>query len=289
MKRVLIVGNSHIGALKCGLNNKRIKQTIDRCEIEFDFAGTTGAIDMTCVDGKILVSEESPRFDDFLLTTNGKRSLSLDHYDHIFMVGLGSPLDPRRFIGDPLQPLSTSIIFAIVKQTVDHTFSPKYVYSSILKWHHQISYWIPNPCEPEKLNLQLRDDPDNVHRTLGRIPLMGKPCFFLSALESPNSREKLLVATIADRIRKATENQCEKMGLAGVILPPECMLRNHFQTKAHYSINAKHFCNQTLHREIDPHMNEAYGAEILEVLMRKLGCETATTKESLGNRGFSGR
>ena len=272
MKRILVAGNSHIGALKSGLGNYLKKQSSVCEEYEWTFAGTTGALDLMVDKGSLTVSPSSIRRQEFLITTGGQDLLDLESFEYIFLVGKFTPLDVRHFFSVNLQPMSVAVVSSIVKQIIGITFLSDSVYSKLVQRSPGKCFWIPNPCEPEKVNSLLLTRfvsvPDVYQRIRGTNH---KSCYlpFLDSISIKEQEIELLLST-AKTIKDVSFSLASEKGLKGIIFPPDSVLKNGFLTLSCYSKDSRHFSSDIVHPEVDPHMNSDYGEIIISTVVSSL-------------------
>lgn len=273
MKKILVAGNSHIGALKSGLGKYLEKQPSFCDHYELMFAGTTGAEDLTVNKGSLTVSPSSARRKEFLMTTDGQERLDLANFSHVFLVGKLTPLDARLFFNVNLQPVSSSIISGVVRQIIGITFSLNSVYSKMVEYSPGKCFWIPNPCEPEKLNSILSSGTRAVHRDFQKIRGTKYQSFYLPFLNSIQDHEVEVLRSLAENIKNISISIASEKGLEGIIFTPDYVLKNSFLTLSDYSVDSRHFVNNTVEPEVDPHMNSAYGEIIISSMNSLLnGC-----------------
>lgn len=270
MKKILIAGNSHIGALKSGLGKYYEKQPSFCDEYELTFAGTTGAQDLMVEKGSLTVSPSSIRRQEFLITTGGQEFLDLAGFSRIFLVGKHTPLSARHFFNIILQPISAAVASSVVRQIIDITFSSNSVYSKIVQYSPGKCFWIPNPCEPEKLNSLLLPRPVTVHRNFQRIGGTNHKSFYLPFLNSIQEQEVEALWSTAKTIKNISISIASEKGLEEIVFPPDYVLKNGFLTLSDYSVNSRHFLNDKVFPEVDPHMNSDYGEIIISSVLSLL-------------------
>lgn len=270
MKKILIAGNSHIGALKSGLIEFLSSNSHCANDHSFVFAGTTGAKDLVLDNRSLTVQASSARYQQFLVTTGGEKTLKLDEYHAIFLVGRHTPLDARHFFIKDFQPFSRAVISCVVRQIINKTFSRQSFYSHIIDEFPGKCFWIPNPCEPEGVNSMFFSAPNSIPRAFKRIRGTTRESLYLPLLDSGNKEDVEMLLSTASVIKEETISCVLSKNMKGVILPPAHTLKNEFVTLSKYSIGSRHFATDKLEPTIDPHMNSAYGAIIVSSIFASL-------------------
>lgn len=276
MKKILITGNSHIGALRSGLGQFFAINPHCANNYNFVFAGTKGAFDLVIENGNLTVSELSERYHEFLVTTEGKKTLKLNQFSLIFLVGGRSPLDIRQYLNKNPQPVSRAVIASIVKTIMSHTFerdpfrAHEHVFGKIVDSYSGKCFWIPNPCEPERLNFQYRDDPKSVFNDFRNVRGTKNAGFYLPLLESNCQQDADTLLSISRIIKEKAIEISLSYGVSGIIFPPGETLKNPFATRNEYSVGSRHFANGNKQPDIDTHMNSSYGCAVWTLIYETL-------------------
>ena len=262
--KLLFVGNSHIGALKQGLELAKDDSRISLKQNLITFCGTVGGNGLISESNLIFVDPKNENYEFHQKTFKsiaGAEEVNFLNFNGIFLVGGSNPLDFRQFFDFDKEPnpFSYSLVYEIVQNIMRATFeknqSCSKVFISMLNSGINC-YWIPNPCEPFLLNARLKSVGSNQEMiTFGESNYYK----FLDDL-SWHNYYKLLYKTIY----KISEKIFKNYGGTGVILPrPDLLTNSLMQTKIIYSRGSRHFANETKQPDWDLHMNANYGNKII--------------------------
>ena len=194
---VLFIGNSHIGSLKYGVKefSKESEYSQKLSGFRFSFCGSAGAVGMNLVGHHVVIDPASCGYHEFMLTTGGESSIDLENFDIICLVGRLTTLDIRCFASLTFSPLSESNIFNITANLVNVNFHANLIYGQIVHQRRTTNcYWMPNPCEPLKVNSLFKDDLSRVPENFRKIRETNSDATFLPFLDYPdeNTADSLL-------------------------------------------------------------------------------------------------
>lgn len=273
MTKILFIGNSHIGSLKYGVNEllKQSEYSQKLSGFSFSFCGSAGAVGMNLVGHHVVVDPESRGYQEFILTTGGESSINLDNFDIICLVGRLTTLDIRCYANSVFSPLSESNIYNIIANLVNANFHADLIYGQIVQICASKCYWLPNPCEPLRINLLFKNDPSLVPVNFRKIRETDRDAIFLPFLESLDEKTAHSLLNLSEEIRHQTRLCVSRLGLSGVLFPDQSLLENGFRTRVEYSIGSRHFAvSDHVESEIDPHMNSHYGEAMLKLFLDPL-------------------
>ena len=94
MKRVCVLGNSHLAAVKLGWNQRAAAHPDLHCD--FFGAPKNGMAEVAFEDGLIVPQNEAVRA-AFAMTSGGRESVQLRDYDCVVAVGLGFSMATSRW------------------------------------------------------------------------------------------------------------------------------------------------------------------------------------------------
>ncbi len=151
MKKILVMGNSHAGAIKSAE-----KQSLDHhSKFVFEYACYAArALDSSFIKGEKFILrnwDEKKTFEEVSLEEDG--SIILGKYDFIVLVGGVSPLAINHYLNhqNVLSPLSNELINSIITYGVIKTIEPLEKLSSILKSNKVIYIGQPLPARGNQI------------------------------------------------------------------------------------------------------------------------------------------
>ena len=285
MKNILVIGSSHVGAIKQSLQHIDLLSNSSENIFNYQFAATVGGQAMVFQDKKIFADRNPVNYNnywnyfkqlgtacpsfatpDFFLKNfrlvAGVDTLSIDQFYSVVLVGSTSPLEIRHYFHEStheLIPFSDSLLKSIVKSVIFDSLNQVSVFSQLLSSSIGVPiFWIPDPCEPVALNHSLKKVSCSVPRW--------KTYKYMQSLDIPCNIPGL--ESLYQRIDDISQVIAKDFDLSHILLPPLSVLSEScFQTKEDYSIGSKHFAEENkLHPDLDPHMNSVYGLKILEKL-----------------------
>lgn len=278
MKRILFVGNSHVGALNQGLKLGLKNSFIDEEKYLFHFAATAGSKGITCDSKYIFINPNIDEFETHLKhfkLVAGAEKINFLEFDVIIAVLGNTPLNIRNFIhfNERPGPISYSLIEEIIKVCLKRELDWchfKYI-SKLLNSSIPI-IWCPKPCEPFELNLRLKSGPtlQREYEVMGKgQKKFEKNLRYYKFLDDPSFYEYF--RKLYKDINLISEKVYKEVGFSRVLLPGEEVLHdNLFQTKSIFSKGSKHFALGVDQQDYDLHMNADYGLEIMLSLIKKL-------------------
>ena len=249
MKKILVFGSSHVGALKVGLNN------IDKKYLEnisFDFAAVPRKN-----FHQIYLNNNKLNFPQEIIEKysgvfgNIQFPIDLDKYDYHILVGAE--------ILSPIEQLITS--------------EKKFTYYS----KNFIENYIDNFFYLESITN--KENKDQIHKLIkllcSKIIIIPTPLEVLSVKNKskfdsiPNTK---LIAKQINLIRSICDNVSEEKNKVSILLPPEKLLENNqLNTKHNYIRGGLKWNGNGHNRKRDVrHMNPEYGKEIMLSIINKL-------------------
>jgi hypothetical protein len=245
MKKILVIGSSHIGAIKKGLDLQLAPGSL-----HFDFIALPGKnyYSLEVLDGKFHAPEKSV---EFICNLFSFRDLPvLDHYDYFLFCAARSRLAFDLYSGSREPPvLSEAIVDAVIRNVNDHLYRQ-----------------VANCSRPSKLvfiGAPLLSDSAHQPGRLPRIPLIR------------TERDDLNVSRLERLIRKCCDKSLRDVEGPSFLLPPPHMLRRHgFCTSDAYirggirvDGRAREKGNDDDYEADMGHGNEDYGVEIAKLLI----------------------
>ena len=269
MKRILFVGNSHVGAINQGLKLGLENSSIDGEKYLFNFAATIGSKGITCDSKYIFINPDIDEYEThrkhFKLVA-GAEKINFLEFDVIIATLGNTPLSIRDYLhcNERPGPISYSLIKEIIKIGLRIDLNiPRFKYTSKLLNSSIPIIWCPKPCEPIELNLRLKSG-SAIDPSFGTQNLE-----YYKYLEDPSCYEYF--KKLYKDINQISEQIAKEIGFCGVLLPGEEVLHdNFFQTKSIFSKGSKHFAEGFDLKDYDIHMNGDYGLEIILSLIKKL-------------------
>lgn len=226
---------------------------------------------MSLIGHHAVIDLASRGYQEFMLTTGGETSIDLDNFDVICLVGRLTTLDIRCFSSSSFCPLSEACVFNITTNLMNANFHANLIYGQIIQQYAKKCYWMPNPCEPYKVNLLFKDNPSCVPENFRKIRETNLDATFLPFLDSPDANSSLSLLNLSKEIQHQTCLYASKLGLSGVIFPEQSLLIEGFRTRCEYSVGSKHFAVPGhVEDDIDPHMNSYYGETMLKLFFNHL-------------------
>jgi hypothetical protein len=265
MKRILIVGNSHVGAIKQGfeLASEGSNRLLQRFACAF--CATIGGRGMIADSQSIYIDphyKDYARYSEHFCRVAGADRVPFMNADAIFLVGGDTPLDIRKYIsaGEDIHPFSDQLVETLATRTMSLGLSRIPIFSVLINSNIP-TYWIPNPCEPYSLNSRIKSHPESSSRTKNMI--------YYSCLNDSCNHE--MHRDLYCQIVRASKQHAGQHGLRGILLPsPELLAPSLFQTKEVYSCGTRHFALDSRVPDVDRHMNAQYGQEIIGLMSQML-------------------
>jgi hypothetical protein len=268
MKKILLVGNSHIGALKQAAEREHFAKKLVENKINLTFCGTVGAQGLKMVENFVFVERSHPQFNAFKMTSRVD-SINLMEFNRVFLVGRYTPLNARLFFGINEFPhaISKGIINEICVKNIMRTFNDgvgNLFYNNMRKFTERPVCWVPNPCEPMALNICYQECAV-IHPNF--LDMSGYMLSFQD--EIPECRD--ILYNTAQQVRNISEEICHSIGLNGVIFPPnQVLMSDGFRTQDSYSRGSRNFITNNEEPHVDPHMNADYGEHMLDCILEKV-------------------
>ena len=222
MKNVLVVGNSHVGSIKRGLDETNLPENI-----KFTFFALPGPRFLAFkISEKSVVSAESEH--EYLEKTFGITSAPLDDYDSILFVAGASRLQFSLYSTDRRVPfLSSAIIEKIVKNTKPNLFNSL---RSIVE--PSKLFYLGSPLLPSEFT---RSD------FLRSTPLLS------------SSDEIQRAHNLASKIRYFCDKTIDDSETFSILLPPVHLLDEHqFKTLDKYMIVNNGHAKPSYGKELSP-------------------------------------
>ncbi|EBA04255.1 hypothetical protein RB2150_07128 [Rhodobacterales bacterium HTCC2150] len=270
MKRILVIGSSHAGAVKAAWDE--MKQ--ENSTIELDFLVLPWPHlsefhlyeDMTYGAKAPLAGQKAI---DLSNTINGRETVSLTEYDLVFWVGYHSPVDA----------LVRLMHNYAIDDVIEHD-APQRL-SFIL--FREILMEFVNNCIPNRIWL---DAAKQTKLVIHLCPIAAETC-----LAIPQNKKNWQIATANSRIfKRILELMMKRLSARlahhniDVVEQPQETLAENGMTKTEFSVGSIRLMNAEAHPEKDfSHMNSAYGRLLLNALFVKLG----TTDKESPNRAAS--
>ena len=247
MKKILVLGNSHVGSLKAGFNNLDEKYLEN---MSFHFAGIAGPVFKTIYVKNNQLNIPEKFFKRFSgVFGNIQFPIDLDQYDYLVLVGawIQSPIKMLINSRSEFTYYSKNLIENYINNFYleNHNSFTKDLINKLTKLFCSKLIIIPTPLSA--LSLQNESEIDSIPKTK-------------------------FVAKQINLIRSTCDNLSKEKNKVSILLPPEKLLENNqLNTKQDY-IRGGLKWNANEHNRVDDlnHMNSEYGREIMLSLIDKL-------------------